>query len=217
VRKPGLWQAVTHLFRSPRLFARILQGTPDVSSLSSDNANNFFDARFRSGAILSANAPVMSRLQTISFKIQIPRVIGSARVRNRLSKKEVKFTRHNVFERDKEQPSVLRPNVSIGVTLLDHNRGHAPGGPTTWENVVCSCKSRAIAQRQQASGEANMILIRNSKRPKLRRLFPEQITFAAPQARSLTNFVDLAYLELEKLRISVAAAIAGGSGKPSSS
>lgn len=39
-------------------------------------------------------------VNTISFKIRIPRVIVLM-LFDRMPKKEVKFTRHNIFERDK--------------------------------------------------------------------------------------------------------------------
>jgi len=48
----------------------------------------------------SHNAPDHEMVTTISWKIRVPRVIVLSFF-DRLPKKEVKFTRHNVFERDK--------------------------------------------------------------------------------------------------------------------
>ena len=58
---------------------------------------------------------------------------------DRMPKKEVKFTRHNIFERDKNTcqycGKVLRP-------ARPESRSRHPARqrrPTTWENIVCSC------------------------------------------------------------------------------
>src|SRR2546430_17409777 len=93
----------TPLFRSNicsprRAFSLVYAGHAQI--VSSDDANNFFTHDFESWRDLSANAPDYDAVTTISFKIRIPRVIVLL-VFDRLPKKEVKFTRHNVFERDK--------------------------------------------------------------------------------------------------------------------
>src|SRR5437016_520694 len=92
-----LWQAV-NICSARRAFALVYAGHAQI--VSSDEANNFLTHDFESWRDLSANAPDHEVVTTISFKIRIPRVIVLL-VFDRLPKKEVKFTRHNVFERDK--------------------------------------------------------------------------------------------------------------------
>ena len=92
-----LWQAV-NICSARRAFALVYAGHAQI--VSSDDANNFMTHDFESWRDLSANAPDHEVVTTISFKIRIPRVIVLL-VFDRLPKKEVKFTRHNVFERDK--------------------------------------------------------------------------------------------------------------------
>ncbi len=92
-----LWQAV-NICSARRAFALVYAGHAHI--VSSDEANNFMTHDFESWRGLSANAPDHEVVTTISFKIRIPRVIVLL-VFDRLPKKEVKFTRHNVFERDK--------------------------------------------------------------------------------------------------------------------
>ena len=66
-----------------------------------DGQNNFLTHDFDSWRDFSAQSPGATRwCTTISFKIRVPRVIVLL-LFDRLPKKEVKFTRHNVFERDK--------------------------------------------------------------------------------------------------------------------
>ncbi len=101
-----LWQAV-NICSARRAFSLVYAGHAQI--VSSDDANTFSAHDFESWRDLSANAPDHEVVTTISFKIRIPRVIVLL-VFDRLPKKEVKFTRHNVFERDKNTCQVLRPD-----------------------------------------------------------------------------------------------------------
>ncbi len=58
---------------------------------------------------------------------------------DRLPKKEVKFTRHNIFERDKNTCQYCGDVFDRKDLNLDHVIPRDRGGPTTWENIVCSC------------------------------------------------------------------------------
>src|SRR5438046_6916633 len=92
-----LWQAV-NICSARRAFALVYAGHAQI--VSSDEANDFMTHDFESWRDLSASAPDHEVVTTISFKIRIPRVIVLL-VFDRLPKKEVKFTRHKVVERDK--------------------------------------------------------------------------------------------------------------------
>src|SRR5260370_35915214 len=92
-----LRQAV-NICSARRAFALVYAG--HAQNVSSDDANNFMTHDFESWRDLSANAPDHEVVTTISFKIRIPRVIVLL-VFDRLPTKEVKFPRHNVFNRDK--------------------------------------------------------------------------------------------------------------------
>src|SRR5215469_11643176 len=92
-----LWQAV-NICSARRAFALVYAGHAHI--VSSDEANNFMTHDFESWRDFSTAAPDHELVQTISWKIRVPRVIVLLFF-DRLPKKEVKFTRHNVFERDK--------------------------------------------------------------------------------------------------------------------
>jgi len=92
-----LWQAV-NICSARRAFSLVYAGHAHV--VSSDAANNFLTHDFDSWRDFSATAPEHELVTTISWKIRVPRVIVLLFF-DRLPKKEVKFTRHNVFERDK--------------------------------------------------------------------------------------------------------------------
>ena len=76
----------------------LYQGHAQV--VAGDGGNNFLTHDFRSWSDFSKINPEPRMLQTISFRIRVPRIIVLC-LFERLPKKEVKFTRLNVFERDK--------------------------------------------------------------------------------------------------------------------
>src|SRR5450755_431805 len=130
-----LWQAV-NICSARRAFTLLYQGHAQV--VSSDLANNFLTHDFASWRDFSATAPDHEVVTTISWKIRVPRVIVLL-LFDRLPKKEVKFTRHNVFERDKNTCQYCGHVFDRSELNLDHVLPRDKGGLTTWENVVCSC------------------------------------------------------------------------------
>ena len=184
-----LWQAV-NICSARRAFSLVYAGHAQI--VSSDDATNFSTHDFESWRDLSANAPEHEVVTTISFKIRIPRVIVLL-VFDRLPKKEVKFTRHNVFERDKNTCQYCGQIFDRSDLNLDHVVPRDRGGMTTWENVVCSCIACNTRKGNRLPREAHMSLIRKPKRPKWRPFV--QITFAAPQHDLWKHFVDLGVLE----------------------
>jgi 5-methylcytosine-specific restriction endonuclease McrA len=170
-----LWQAV-NICSARRAFALVYAGHAHV--VSSDEANNF----------------MTEMVTTISWKIRVPRVIVLLFF-DRLPKKEVKFTRHNVFERDKNTCQYCGDVFERNDLNLDHVVPRERGGTTTWENVVCSCIPCNTRKGNRLPQEAHMHLIRKPKRPKWRPFV--QVTFSSPQHESWRHFVDLAYWNVE--------------------
>ena len=155
-----LWQAV-NICSARRAFALVYAGHAQI--VSSDETNNFLTHDFESWRDLSANAPDHEVVTTISFKIRIPRVIVLL-VFDRLPKKEVKFTRHNVFERDKNTCQYCGEVFDRSELNLDHVVPRDRGGTTTWENVVCSCIACNTRKGSRTPEEARMPLL-TAQRP----------------------------------------------------
>jgi 5-methylcytosine-specific restriction endonuclease McrA len=131
---------------------------------------------------------------TVSFRIRIPRVILLV-VFDRLPKKEVKFTRHNIFERDKNTCQYCGRAFDRKDLNLDHVIPRDRGGPTTWENIVCSCIGCNTQKANRTPQEAGMRLIRKPKRPKWRPFV--QINLGLHYHDSWKHFLDLAYWNVE--------------------
>ncbi len=92
-----LWQAV-NVCTARRALTLLFEGHAQVVLGAGDGSFDTYD--FSEWQDFSEQEPHPESICTVSFRIRIPRVILLV-VFDRLPKKEVKFTRHNIFERDK--------------------------------------------------------------------------------------------------------------------
>jgi 5-methylcytosine-specific restriction endonuclease McrA len=186
-----LWQAV-NICSVRRAFALVCQGHAQV--VCTDGGQAFSTHDFHSWRDLSEREPGPEMVHTISFKIRVPRVIVLLMF-ERLPKKEVKFTRHNVFERDKNTCQYCGKIFDRKDLNLDHVIPRDKGGATTWENVVCSCIPCNTRKGNRLPHEVRMRLIRKPERPRWRPFL--HLTFGMPQHDSWRHFIDLAYWHVE--------------------
>jgi 5-methylcytosine-specific restriction endonuclease McrA len=114
---------------------------------------------------------------------------------DRLPKKEVKFTRANIFERDKNTCQYCGKVFDKRDLNLDHVLPRDKGGQTTWENIVCSCIPCNTKKGNRLAHQAGMKLIKKPVRPKWRPFV--NISFDGHRHESWRHFVDLAYWNVE--------------------
>lgn len=132
-----LWQAV-NVIGARRAFGLLARGHAQVVHHHDDD--------FRTFGLLdwidfSVSNPPLAELETVrtpSRTIRLPRVILLTFF-DKLPCKELKLTRHNVFERDKEACQYCARVLPREQLNLDHVIPRDYGGKTTWENIVCSC------------------------------------------------------------------------------
>lgn len=186
-----LWQAV-NTCTVRRAFTLLCQGHAHV--VATDGGSNFQTHDFESWRDFSETNPEPEMVHTISLKIRVPRIIVLL-LFERLPKKEVKFTRHNVFERDKNTCQYCGKLFERTDLNLDHVLPRDRGGQTTWENVVCSCIPCNTRKGNRLPHEAGMLLIRKPKRPKWRPFV--NISFSTRHHESWKHFLDLAYWNVE--------------------
>src|ERR1700679_1709950 len=91
-----LWQAV-NVCTARRALTLLFEGHAQV--VMSDDEGAFQTFNFHQWRDISDQQPHPETIATVSFKIRVPRVILLVMF-DRMPKKEVKFTRHNIFERD---------------------------------------------------------------------------------------------------------------------
>jgi 5-methylcytosine-specific restriction endonuclease McrA len=186
-----LWQAV-NTCTVRRAFTLLYQGHAQV--VAQDHSDNFLTHDFASWQDFSRNNPEEKMVQGVSLSIRIPRIIVLLMF-DRLPKKEVKFTRHNVFERDKNTCQYCGKIFDRSELNLDHVIPREKGGQTTWENIVCSCIPCNSRKANKLPHQAGMRLIRPPKKPRWRPFV--NVSYSGHCHDSWRHFVDLAYWNVE--------------------
>jgi 5-methylcytosine-specific restriction endonuclease McrA len=187
-----LWQAV-NVCSVRRALTLLFEGNAQVVFGMGDGDYRTLD--FQQWRDLSRASPdPEGSVGTVSFRIRVPRVILLMGF-DRFPKKEVKFTRHNLFERDRNTCQYCGKVFDRRDLNLDHVIPRDRGGPTTWENIVCSCIPCNTRKANRTPAEAQMHLVRKPKRPKWRPFV--QVSFGASIHDSWRHFLDVAYWNVE--------------------
>ncbi len=186
-----LWQAV-NVCSVRRALTLLFQGQAHVVLNHGDGT--FQTYSFGEWRDFSETRPHPESIHAISFKIRVPRVI-LLMVFDQLPTKEVKFTRHNIFERDKNTCQYCGRIFERKDLNLDHVIPRDRGGPTTWENIVCSCIPCNTRKGNRTPQEAGLKLVRKPRRPKWRPFLHVQV--GLPAHDQWKHFIDLAYWNVE--------------------
>ncbi|MCD6082939.1 HNH endonuclease, partial [Candidatus Aerophobetes bacterium] len=133
-------------------------------------------------------------IRTITYKIKVPRVI-LLMIYDKLPPREVKFTRRNIYRRDKNTCQYCGKTFRPEELNIDHVVPLSRGGKDTWENVVCSCISCNLRKGNKTLKEAGMRLIRKPKKPEWRTFIKENL--ANIKEESWKSFLDVAYWNVE--------------------
>lgn len=186
-----LWQAV-NICSAKRALTLLFEGHAQAVWGGADGS--FQTYSFTEWTDFSRRQPHAESIHTVSFRIRVPRVILLV-LFERLPKKEVKFTRHNIFERDRNTCQYCGGVFDRKDLNLDHVVPRDRGGPTSWENIVCSCVACNTQKGNRTPQEAGMHLIRKPKRPKWRPFV--QVNLGLDYHDSWKHFLDLAYWNVE--------------------
>ena len=103
------------------------------------------------------------RSQTVFFKM--PAVVRLLRVFKR-PKNRVKFSRANIYARDKYKCQYCGRKISMVEMTYDHVLPRARGGRTTWRNIVSACIPCNSRKSDRTPEEAGMRLITEPVRPR---------------------------------------------------
>ncbi|MGD0059203.1 MAG: HNH endonuclease [Verrucomicrobiia bacterium] len=185
-----LWQAI-NVCTVERAFMLLYMGHAEVVI---EDQGDFQTFDFQEWREFSQGHHGEDVVHTVSFKIRVPRVILLLFF-DRLPHKEVKFTRHNIFERDHNMCQYCGKHFDRRELNLDHVIPRDRGGTTTWENIVCACIPCNTRKANRTPTEAGMHLIKKPKRPKWRPFV--NVTIATVAHDSWKHFLDLAYWNVE--------------------
>jgi len=133
----------------------------------------------------------------IDRMIRVPRVILLLTY-DRVPRRQVRFSRFNVYARDRNTCQYCGVRFPRSDLNLDHVIPRSQGGTSHWENVVCSCH---VCNRRKGGctpTEAGMRLLRPARRPEWTPFMLE--TFSLRRYREWLPFlstVDAAYWNTE--------------------
>ena len=102
---------------------------------------------------------------TPTRRLRVPRVVVLVDF-DRLPRREVKFTRRNVYLRDGSRCQYCGRVFAISKLNLDHVVPASRGGRSTWENVVASCFACNTKKRNRLPQEAGLTLLKEPRRPR---------------------------------------------------
>ena len=133
-------------------------------------------------------------VRAVSFKFIVPEVIV-LNVFNSFIRKEVRFSRRNIFQRDKNTCQYCGRRFSKLDLTIDHVVPRSRGGRDTWENLVLACVKCNVRKGNRTPEEAGLRLIRSPRKPSW---IPHLgLKFDGAAQRSWPKFVDAAYWNVE--------------------
>ncbi len=134
---------------------------------------------------------------TLAGMIRIPRVILLTAF-DRVPKRHVRFSRLNIYARDRNTCQYCGQRSSRSELNLDHVVPRSKGGRSTWENVVCSCLECNRKKGGRTPAQAGLRLVRRPFRP---RWTPVLGVLGGrdgyPEWRPFLSIVDAAYWNAE--------------------
>jgi 5-methylcytosine-specific restriction endonuclease McrA len=104
-------------------------------------------------------------IHSVSFTIKLPSVIRLLKMVKRPND-EVKFSRQNIYARDKYRCQYCGERFSSEELTYDHIVPKARGGKTEWTNIVTCCVKCNRKKGGYIPSEVDMKLIRKPSRPK---------------------------------------------------
>ena len=188
-----LWQAI-NIIGAKRAFALLARGHAQVVH---HHDEDFLTFSMMDWIDFSHHNPPLAPgeiVHTPTRRIRLPRVILLT-LFDKLPCKELKLTRNNVFERDKNQCQYCAKIFPREELNLDHVIPRHYNGRTTWENIVCSCIRCNTKKANRLPHEAGMRLIRKPQKPKWRPVI--SLMLKHHRCEAWKDYLDLAYWNVE--------------------
>lgn len=133
-------------------------------------------------------------IRTPSISIRVPEVV-LLRGFNGFFRQEVRFSRRNIFERDRNRCQYCGKRFAKSDLTIDHVIPRSKGGRDTWENLVLACVKCNVQKGNRTPREAGRPLwrkpVKPSWLPKLGTRLP------TGELSSWQRFVDAAYWDVE--------------------
>lgn len=133
-------------------------------------------------------------IHTPTMRIRVPEVILLNGF-NGFVRREVRFSRRNIFERDRNTCQYCGRAFPKPDLTIDHVIPSSRGGTDTWENLVLACVKCNVKKANRTPDEARMPLVRKPVKPNWLPRFGTRAP--ASELTSWQRFVDAAYWDVE--------------------
>ncbi len=132
--------------------------------------------------------------------IRVPQVILIVTF-DRMPKGTIRFTRLNIYLRDKGTCQYCGKKYSKSDLSLDHVVPRAYGGRSTWENIVCCCSTCNRTKGGRTPHEAGMRLLKKPKKPNWTPFYKISLKdLKRKEWMPFLNMVDISYWHTELLK-----------------
>lgn len=108
--------------------------------------------------------PTREVLGLVGRAMPVPRVIVLVSY-DRVPRRHVRFSRHNVYARDRDTCQYCARRFPRSELNLDHVVPRSQGGLSTWDNVVCSCHACNRRKGGRTPEQSGIRLLRTPSRP----------------------------------------------------
>ena len=167
-----LWQPV-HVCCVRRALGLLFLGHAQV--VDTDENSGYGSHDLESWMSVSRDHRGPDVIHTVSHRFRTPAVIVLKRY-ERIPLREIRFSRQSIFERDRFTCQYCGKHFEVRELNLDHVIPRDKGGPTTWENVVCSCIRCNTRKANKLPAQAGMFPMNEPKRPRWRPFFDPRAT-----------------------------------------
>lgn len=133
-------------------------------------------------------------IRTPNRAIRIPRVIQLVYY-DKIPRRAVRFTRRNIFHRDRNRCQYCGKVFPRSRLNLDHVLPLSRGGVSSWENVVCACIECNSRKGNRTPREADLRLVRAPKKPASHPIL--RIGWIGPCHDEWKTYLDVAYWNVE--------------------
>ena len=110
------------------------------------------------------NAETYPKVHSVSLGIAIPEIIV-LRKYDKLPDRDVKFSRENVYHRDKYTCCYCGKKFPVKLLSIDHIKPKCKGGKSTWDNIATACKPCNNLKDNKTPEEAHMKLLKKPHQP----------------------------------------------------
>ncbi len=133
-------------------------------------------------------------IHTPTMQVRIPEVIILVGFSGYF-RQDVRFSRRNIFERDKNTCQYCSKRFARTELTIDHVVPRSKGGRDTWENLALACVKCNVRKANRTPDEARMPLLRKPVKPTWLPRFGARVP--ASGISSWQRFVDAAYWDVE--------------------